>query len=121
MSDSYNLDSEEIAIFNKLESLQKEAFELCMSLRKKATNKFSDINTIEERSAALAMLPNAGVLLSVIDGYKWRYIAANMILEQSAQPAPPTTPNSNPAPVLKLVDHVGHSFINKTNNGASNE
>jgi len=85
--DAYEFNKEEQALFRQMEEVKSEMFDLCRRLRRMAMKKTAKNS---EKSRVFELLPNSSDLYEIVDSYKSRYIAANIILQEiDKRPAPP--------------------------------
>ena len=92
MADAYEFSKEEQTLFRQMEEVKGEMFELCRRMRRMALRKTP---RNPEKDMVFELLPNSSDLYEIVDSYKSRYIAANIILEELAR--------KQAAPSLKLV------------------
>lgn len=94
---------------------------MCMSLRTKTCNKFRELGPSENVSASFALLPTAEGVDSAIEGYKWRYVAANILIQAPNVEAVSKPKGGNPAPILKLVEASGTSSMKNSDEVTNHE
>lgn len=87
MPDAYEFSKEEQALFRQMEEIKDEMYDLCRRLRRMALKKTPKR---PEKNKVFELLPNSSDLYEIVDSYKSRYIAANIILQEiDKRPTPP--------------------------------